>query len=337
MDKTRCPSRRRLLVAAGAGVVPNSLGLWLTYPRKGYAQDVATSYPDKPLRYIVPFPPGGLTDQMARMVGQLLSEKWKVPVVVENKSGGNAQIGADFVAKAPADGYTLLAVTLSHAINHSLLPNSPYDFLKDLRPVALLAESSLLVVVPAASPIRTLGDLQAAAKQRALNAGSSGNGTPPHMTLALFNRLTQSNIQHVAYRGGAPSLTDLMGGQLDVIFSNFPESLPHVKSGKLRAIALCSKDHNVLLPEVPTTREAGLADLVIENWTALMVASKTPEAIVQKLGKEAVIALFDQGVEARARAQGFKLNAMGPSKFEPFLKAEVERWGKIIKDAKITA
>ena len=209
--------RRAVLIGAA--------GLW---PALGFSQAGDYPKPGATIRYVVPFPPGGLTDVMARLVGQQLGERWKVSVVIDNKPGSGGQIGADVAAKSPGDGNTLLAITLTHAANVTLFPKAAYNFSKDLRPVALLAGSPILVVVPVASPIQTLKDLTAAAKSRNLNAGSSGNGTPPHLTLALFNELAKTNIQHVPYKGGSPAMTDLIGGQLDVIFSNFPESIAHV-------------------------------------------------------------------------------------------------------------
>ncbi|XQU68810.1 hypothetical protein OJJOAM_001541 [Cupriavidus sp. H18C1] len=214
-------------------------------------------YPSKPIRYVVPFAPGGLTDIMARMVGHQLSEEWGKPIVIDNKPGGNANIGADQVAKAPADGYTWLAVTLTHASNVTLFPKLPFNMQKDLVPVARIASSPMTVVVPANSPIQSMKDLVEAARKGKLNAGSSGNGTPPHLTLALFESLTGTKLTHVPYKGGAPSMTDLIGGQIDVVFSNFPESLAYVKGGKLRALAVTTRERHPLLPDVPTVGEVG--------------------------------------------------------------------------------
>jgi len=289
------------------------------------------------LRYVVPFPPGGLTDVMARLVGQQLGERWKVNVVIDNKPGSGGQIGADAVAKSPPDGLTLLAITLTHAANVTLFPKAPYSFTKDLKPVALMAGSPMLVVVPAASRIQNFKDLIAAAKAGKLNAGSSGNGTPPHLTLALFNDIAKTEIQHVPYKGGAPSMTDLIGGQLDVVFSNFPESMAHVKSGKLRALAIASTARHPAVPDVPTTAEAGMPALQVENWTAMMVPAGTPDAAVAKLGAEVIKILAAPEIEERARTQGFRIDARGPDQFAPFLKSEIERWGHIIAAAKISA
>ena len=326
--------KRRHIILSGAASVSAALA---GYPNLALAQPSGFPKPGSTLKYIVPFPPGGLTDSMARTVAQKLTEAWKVPVIVENKAGGNAQIGAEQVAKSAPDGSSLLAITLTHAANVALFPAAPYSFTKDLRPVALLAGSPMLVVVPAASPIKDLKDLMAAAKQKQLNAGSSGNGTPPHLTMALFNDLNKSQMTHIPYKGGAPSMTDLIGGQLDVIFSNFPESIAHVKGGRLRAIALCSLARHPMLPDVPTAMEAGMTGLFVENWTGVMIQAKTPDDIVDKYSREMIKIMYSAEVEERARQQGFKVTQKGSQDFAIFLKSEIERWSRIIKTAKITA
>lgn len=321
-------SRERRFLLAAAVALP-----WV---RVAGAQDYPK--PGATLRYIVPFPPGGLTDVMARLVAQQLGQRWKVTVIVDNKAGGGGMIGAAEAAKAPADGSTLLAITMTHAVNATLFKGkAPYDFERDLKPVALLAGSPMLVVVPASSPIRDLRDLAAQAKARPLNAGSSGTGTPPHLTLALFNQIAGTQIQHVPYKGGAPSMTDLIGGQLDVVFSNFPESIGHVKAGKLRALAIASAQRHPLLPEVPTTAEAGMPQLAVENWTAIMVPAATPDAVVEKIGAEVMRIMAAPDIEERARTQGFRVDARGPREFGAFLKSEVDRWARVIAAARITA
>ena len=321
--------RRDLMLGALAAAV---------LPGAGARAEIA-DYPKAgaTLRYIVPFPPGGLTDAMARSVAQALAEHWKVNVVVDNRPGGGGQIGADAAAKAAPDGNTLLAITLTHAANYTLFPKAPYNFVRDLKPVALLAGSPMLIVVPAGSKIQTFKDLVTAAGSGRLNAGSSGNGTPPHLTMALFNQIARTDIQHVPYKGGAPSITDLMGGQLDVIFSNFPESVAYVKSGKLRALAICSSARHPAVPDVPTTAEAGMPALLTENWTGVMVPAATPDAVVEKLGAQVLAIMAIPEIVERARAQGFRVDARGPLAFSSYLKSEVERWGKVIVAAKITA
>ncbi len=320
--------KRRNLVLAGTAAMAGLPGMSFAqeFPRAGTN-----------IKYVVPFPPGGLTDMMARMVGQKLSESWKVPVTVDNRAGANGQLGADVVAKAPGDGYTMLAITLTHAANVALFPQASYNLMRDLRPLALLASSPMLIVVPANSPIKDFKDLLAVSKSRQLNAGSSGNGTPPHLTMALFNDLNKTKMTHVPYRGGAPSMVDLIGGQLDVIFSNFPESIAHVKSGKLRALAICSLGRNPMVPDVPTAFESGMNGLFVENWTAAMLPGKTPDAIVEKYSREVIKIMFSRDIEEKANQQGFRISPKGSDEFARFLKSEVDRWSRIIKTAKITA
>lgn len=320
--------RRDIVGASAAGAVLASVPAW--------GQSQSFPKPGTTLKYVVPFAPGGLTDMMARTVAQKLSEAWKVSVVVENKAGGNAQIGADQVAKSTPDGSSLLAITLTHAANVALFPNAAYSFTKDLRPLALLAGSPMLVVVPTGSPIKDFKDLIAVSKTKQLNAGSSGNGTPPHLTMALFNDLNKTQMTHVPYKGGAPSMTDLIGGQLDVIFSNFPESIAHVKGGKLRALAICSLSRHPMVQDVPTAMESGMPGLFVENWTGAMIQAKTPDTIVDRYSREMIKAMYSADVEERARLQGFRVTRKGADEFAVFLKSEIDRWSRIIRTAKIT-
>nr|WP_315594480.1 tripartite tricarboxylate transporter substrate binding protein [uncultured Cupriavidus sp.] len=298
-------------------------------------QDGVASYPDKPIRYVVPFAAGGLTDLMARTVAQQLSEEWKKPIVVDNKPGGNANIGADQVAKAPADGYTWLAVTLTHASNVTLFPTLPFSMQKDLLPVVRVASSPMVVVVPANSPIKSMKELAAAAQRSTLNAGSSGNGTPPHLTLALFESQSKVNLTHVPYKGGAPSMTDLIGGQIDVVFSNFPESLAYVKAGKLRALAVTTRERHPLLPDVPTVAEAGYPDLIVENWTGLMVPAGTPRPVVEKISASVARMLANESVRQRIAAAGFTPAPQSGPPFAEYFGTEVTRWAKVIEEKRI--
>ncbi|PZX30628.1 Tat pathway signal sequence domain protein [Cupriavidus phytorum] len=330
LDTSTMPilARRAVLAAFGCA---------LALPGLGWAQASEYPKPGAMLRYVVPFPPAGLTDVMARLVAQQLGERWKANVIVENKPGANAMLGAETAARAAPDGHTLLAVNMTHSVNATLFRGRlKLNFDKDLKPVALLAGTPILVVVPADSKIQSLADLVAAAKSRALNAGSSGVGTPSHMSLALFNQLNGTRILHVPYKGGAASLTDLMGGQLDVIFSNFPESLPFVKSGKLRAIAIASAQRNPQVPNVPTTAEGGMPKLNVEQWTAVMVPGATPDAIVQKLGGELVRIMSTPDVANKARELGFRVDPRGPREFAAFWHSEVQRWRTVVESAGIT-
>ena len=297
----------------------------------------AQAYPARPVRYIVPFPPAGATDIMARNAAQVLSEAWGQPVVVENRAGGNALIGAELAAKAPADGYTFLAITLTHAINATLFPKAPFDLRRDFTAVSVLASSPMLVVVNPSSPAKTLAELTALARAKPLNAGSSGNGTPPHMGLEQYRQTGGFKAVHVPYKGGAPSLTDLVGGQLDFIVSNLPESIGHVKGGRLRPLALTSRNRHPLVPEVPTTAEAGMPGLSITNWTALMVPVGTPPELVARIQVDAAKGLRAPHMSAKVQEQGFEVIGSTPAEAQAFVAAEIERWAKVVREAGLKA
>jgi tripartite-type tricarboxylate transporter receptor subunit TctC len=299
----------------------------------------AQSFPERPVRYVVPFAPGGLTDTMARLLGARLGEIWGRPVVVENRAGGNAMIGADVVAKSPPDGHTLLAMTLTHTVNASLFPNAPYDFARDLRVISVLGALPLVAVVRAEAPWRTLADLAAAARARALNGGSSGTGSPPHLGLELFRISAQAgqNIVHAPYRGGALSLTDLIAGSLDLIVSNLPECLPHIQGGRLRGLAVTAETRHPLIPDIPTVIEAGFPSLVITNWTGVAIPRATPEPVVAQLWAAIERAMADPDLRRRAEGGGFTLVVSPPVEADRFALAEMARWAKLVADAGIKA
>ena len=297
----------------------------------------AAAYPNKLIKIVVPFPPGGATDIMTRNIAQKLGEAWKQPVIVENRPGANGTIGADAVAKSPPDGYTLLAATIAHSANVSLFPKTPYQFQRDLQPVAIMGLIPLVPVVRANSTIRSLQDLVDTAKRQNLNAGSGGNGTAHHLTLELFKNVTGAPIQHIPYKGGAQAMTDLLGGQIDVIFSLLPECLPHIKSGKLQALAVTSDARHPLLPDVPTTAEAGVPGVSVTSWNGLMVPSGTPKEIVSKINADVLSIIAAPEMRARIIEQGFQPGTLSVSDTEKFVKADVERWAKVIREAHITA
>ncbi|MBF8254253.1 MAG: hypothetical protein HW373_948 [Deltaproteobacteria bacterium] len=319
--------RHLVMAIAGACTV-------LTHP---IALAQSAAYPSKLIKIVVPFPAGGATDIMTRNIAQKLGEVWKQPVVVENRAGANGMIGADAVAKSQADGYTYLAATIAHSAGVSLFPKAPYQLQKDLQPVAIMGLIPLVPVVRADSPIRSLQDLLATSKSKNLNAGSSGNGTAAHLGLELFKSATGAKIQHVPYKGGAPAMTDLLGGQIDVIFALLPECLPHVKSGKLRALAVTSDKRYPLLPDVPTTSEAGIRGIEVTSWNGLMVPSGTPRDIVSTINAEVTRIAGTPEMRARIIELGFQLVAMSVSDTENFIGADVERWAKVIRDAGIKA
>lgn len=320
--------RRRLLAAASAASL---------LPLAARAQ---APFPDRTVRYIVPFPPGGLTDIMARLVGQKLSETWGRPVVIENRAGGNALIGADAVAKAAPDGHTLLAITMTHTVNASLFPNAPYNFRQDLTTISVLGSLPLVVVVNAEkSPARTLAELVSLARAQRLNAGSSGNGSPPHLGIELLRIAAGAgdNVQHVPYRGGAPSVTDLAAGNLDFMVSNLPECIAQIQGGRLRPLAVTSAARHPLIPDVPTVAEAGQPSLGMTNWTAMMAPAGVPAPILARLEADTLAAIGDADVARRAREGGFTVEAWDRRRSLAFVMEETARWARLIREAGLRA
>jgi tripartite-type tricarboxylate transporter receptor subunit TctC len=299
------------------------------------AQTATADFPNKPIRYVVPFAPGGLTDVMACLIGQKLFEALKITVLVDNKPGANGNLGADTVAKSLPDGHTWLAVILAHAVNASLFANLSYSVEKSLVPVVHLATSPLALVVNTNGPIKTLKDFLECAKTQQFNGGSSGNGTPPHLGLELLSGETGLNFTHIPYKGGSPSLNDLMGGQIDFIVSNLPESSAFIKSGKLRVIAVTSAQRHALLPDVPTFKELGLPAMELENWTGMMMPANTPRAIVEQVGALAARSARSADVAERISALGFTPTGLGSAEFADIVQRDVARWRDIVKARKI--
>jgi len=299
----------------------------------------ATTFPERAVRYIVPFTPAGLTDIMARLVAQKLSEIWNKPVVVENRAGGNALIGADAAAKSQPDGHTLLAITLTHAVNVSLFPNAPYDLMRDFVPVSVLGSLPLVVVVNASNPARNLADLIAQSRVRVLNGGTSGNGSPPHLGLELFRRVSGAgaNITHVPYRGGAPGVTDLVAGNLDFMVSNLPECLAQIQGGRLRGLAVTSSTRHRLVPDIPTVLEAGTPALEMTNWTAMLTNSAVPRPVLAEIVRATQLGLRDADMRRRAEEGGFDMLGWDPDRSRGFMQAEVERWGRLVRETGIRA
>ena len=322
---------RRLALHALASVTAMTVA-----PSLAIAQGLG-DFPSKPIRYIVPFPPGGLTDVMARMIAVNVGAAFKQSVVVDNRAGASANLGADLAAKATPDGYTWLAVTLAHAVNQSLFTNLPYSLEKHLAPVAHLATSPLVLVVNETNPAKTLAEFLLQARAKRLNGGSSGNGTPPHLGLELLAHSAKIDLTHIPYKGGAPSLNDLLGSQLDFIVSNMPECAGFVKSGKLRALAVTSGKRHPLLPDVPTFAESGLSGVELENWTGLMMPIDTPKAIIEKVSTEAIRAVRTKEVNERVAAIGFTPTGLGQAEFDEIIKKDISRWREIVKIRNIQA
>ena len=294
----------------------------------------AQSYPVKQIRFVVPFPPGGPADILSRTIGQSLAETWAQQVVIDNRAGAGGNIGAEIVAKAPPDGYTMLMGFVgTHAINSSLYRTLPFDAVKDFEPVALVAVVTIILVVHPSVPVKTVKELIALAKARPgeLSFGSPGNGTPQHLAGELFNTMTSVKMVHVPYKGAVPALTDLLGGRLSMIFSSMPPALPHVQSGKLRALGVTSATRSPAAPDVPTIAQSGLKGYEVINWYGVLVPAKTPKEIVGKLNGEVVRIMNLPAVKERLAAQGAETFTSTPEKFADMIRTETEKWAKVVK------
>jgi len=299
----------------------------------------AQAFPSKPIRIVVPFPPGGSTDLLARRIGEKLATSLGQPVVVENKPGAGGVTGADFVAKAAPDGYTLLmGVTGSNAIAASLYPKMPYDTLKDFAPVSQVVSAPLVLAVNASSPIKTVRDYIAAAKAKPMDYGSPGNGTSMHLTGEMFDLATGTKLTHVPYKGSAPALNDMLGGTLQSMFGDFLVLLPQIKAGKVTPVAVTSTRRHPMLPDVPTLAESGIAGLQnfeATSWQGLFAPAATPRDVVMKLNAEVVKALDSADIKEFFGSQGFIVGGGTPEQFKALIDAEVPKWGRVIKAANV--
>jgi tripartite-type tricarboxylate transporter receptor subunit TctC len=294
-------------------------------------------YPNKPIKIISPFATGGIADTFSRVVGQGLSESLGQPVVVENKTGGGGNIGADFVAKAPADGYTLVMGNIgSHAVNPYLIKNMPYDPLKDFEPVAYVLDAEGLLVVNPAIPVKNVNELIAYVKARPgqVSYGSGGMGTTSHLAGELFKSLAKVDMTHIPYKGNAPAITDLIGGQTQIMFATMPTVLPYVKADKLRALAVIGSSRASSLPDVPTVAET-LPGFDVSNWIGIFAPAGTPKPIISKLNAEIIKIMQQPAVQKRLETEGAKFKPMTPEAFGAFQKNEALKWSKTIKDAGI--
>ena len=299
----------------------------------------AQSWPSKPVRIIVPFPPGGTTDIVARSLGAELQKMWQQPVVVENRAGAGGNVGAEAVAKSPNDGYTLLMGTVgTHSINAALFAQSgnkmPFDPVKDFAPITLAAGVPNVMVVNSKIPVTSVNEFIAYAKARPgqLNMASSGNGTSIHLTGELFKTMTGTFMVHLPYRGSAPALTDLLAGNTNVMFDNLPSALPHIKSGRLRALAVTSLVRSPALPDTPTIEEAAnLKGFDASSWFGLFAPAGTSRAIVDKIQTDVSKALAVPEVRERFLAQGAQPGGTTPDQFTAFIRAETDKWTKVVK------
>jgi tripartite-type tricarboxylate transporter receptor subunit TctC len=322
------PRRAFMHLAVGAAALP-------AVPHVAWAQ----AYPSRqPVRIVVGFPPGGATDIMARLMGDWLTERLGQQFLIENKPGASGNIGIDMVAKAPADGYTLLTVVTPVAINPSLFTNLPFDFMRDIAPVIYLARLAYVVVVNPSVPATTLPELIAYAKANPgkINYGSAGAGTPQNITCELFKMMSGVNLVHVPYKGGAPAVADLVAGHVQVIFAPVSEAIPHIKAGKLRALAVTPAARLDVLPDVPTVGDF-LPGYEATGFAGIGAPKATPAAIIDMLNKELNAGLADPKIKARIEELGGTVVGGTPAEFGKIISDATEKWAKVIKFAGIKA
>jgi tripartite-type tricarboxylate transporter receptor subunit TctC len=316
------PGRRRFLKRAGAAVAAAAV------PRWAWAQ----TYPARPLRWIVGFAPGGSTDILARVVGQWLSERLGQPIVIENRPGAGSNIATEAVVNAPADGYTLLMINPAHAVNATLYDKLNYNFIRDIAPVAGLTREANVMVVNPAFPAKSVAEFIAYAKASpgSINMASSGNGTSVHVAGELFKMMAGVAMTHVPYRGAGPAITDLMGGQVQVMFAAMPSAIEHVRAGKLRALAVTTTTRSPALPDVPTVGDV-LPGYEASSWYGVGVPRNTPADIVARLNREINAGLADPKLKARLGDMGGNMLGGSPADFARLIAEETEKWAKVVK------
>jgi tripartite-type tricarboxylate transporter receptor subunit TctC len=296
------------------------------------------AWPNKPLRYIVPFPPGAFNDTLARTLAAELPKTLGQPVVVENRPGGNTIIGTELAAKAPADGYTLFGAALPFSVIQSMYKTS-FDVTKDFAPITLAGSTPNLLVANPGAPYNNVKELIAYARANPgkINYATPGNGTSNHLSMELFKSMTRTFMTHIPYKGSAPAVTDMIAGQVDTMFDNTPNVLPHVRSGRLKALAISSKVRAPSAPEIPTVEEAGVPGYEVNVWFGVLTVAGTPPEVVQRLNTEMVKILNSADVKDRFAKVGVDVVAGTPEQFSVFLRSEVARWAKVVNDAGIKA
>ncbi len=296
----------------------------------------AQDYPTKPIRLIVPFAPGGPVDIMSRALGEKLTANLGQQIVVDNRGGAGGSIGTEIVAHSIPDGYTLLTGHIgTHAINVSLFPKLGYDPVKDFAPISLIATLPLALVVNASVPARSVRELVALARARPgeINFASAGSGGPTHMAGAMFKSMAGINVVHVPYKGNAAALTDLTAGRVQMMFSNLLTSMPHVKAGKLRALAISSAKRSPQAPDLPTVAESGVPEYDLTPWYGIFAPAGTPKAIVTRLNREAGQILNAPDMKERFRTQGIDLTTSTPDEFLALIRREIPKWRKVVKES----
>jgi tripartite-type tricarboxylate transporter receptor subunit TctC len=292
----------------------------------------AQEFPQKPVKIIVPQTPGGASDALARIVAQRLSEKWQQPVVIENKAGAGGNVGMEFVAVAPADGYTLLMSYVgSHAINASLYKKLPFDPERDFAPVATLATLPFVLVAAPDATFKTVQELVDLAKQKTLTFGSAGNGSVNHLLGVMFNSAAGIKLEHIPYKGAAPAMQDLMSGQINLVFTSLPSVAGSIKSGTLRPIAVTSAARSTNFPSIPTIAEAGYKDFDVSPWFGLFAPAKTPVTVVRKINRDIEEVLKSKDIIEKFNAQGADPYITQPSEFASILRKDIVKWREVVK------
>ena len=327
------PRRQALRTVLGAAALAVAT---FALPLAAQAQ---ASYPDKPIRFVVPYPPGGGTDVVARIVQMRLQAALGQSVVIDNKGGAGGSLGTDIVAKAAPDGYTVLFTLSSHTINPAIFPKLPFDTIKDFEPVGLVASLPQILVANTAVPVRTVADVVAQAKAAPdkFSFASVGNGSPGHLAGEMMVIRTGAPMLHIPYRGGGPAITDVMGGQVPYLWVSIPAAAQHVKGGKLKALAVSTVKRSAAFPDVPTMQEAGVPDFEVDSWYAMLVPAKTPKAIIDKLNKALNTVLAEPAIRAQLLEQGAEAVGGTPEALGKTIAAELPKWAKLAKDANIRA
>lgn len=322
---------KRVLTPLGVGL---TFGLTLA----GAAATAAADYPDRMVKIVVPYTPGGFNDTLGRTVGDRLTKMWNQPVVVENRPGGNTVVGNTLVAKSPADGYTMLVTPLPFSALPGLYgPKLPYNALKDFQPLVLAGSTQNVLAVRSDLPVNSVKELLDYAKANAgkLNFGSTGSGSSNHLSMELLLRMTGAKMTHVPYKGSAPAVMAILGGEIDVLFDNLPNLIQHVKAGKVKALAVTGTNRSPLLPSLPTVAEAGVPGYEVNVWFGMQLPAGTPKPLVERINKDIVHILRQPDVIKLFRDQGVEVIASTPDEFGNILHTEVAKWTEVIKDANI--
>ena len=299
----------------------------------------AQNYPIKPIRLIIPFAPGGGTDLTARAIAMKLTEAWGHTVVPDNRAGANGTIAVDIATKSPPDGYTLTMISSSHSVNSSLYKSLPYDLVRDLAPITKATSQPYALVIHPSVQAKSVKELIALAKAKpdTMTYGSSGLGGLSHLSGALFSSLAGIKLIHVPYKGGNPALNDVVGGQIQMLFSTLLQADTQLKAGRVRALAVTTKKRSTAAPELPTMQEAGVAGYEVAGWYGVLAPAKTPRPIIDKLNTEIVRILHSPDVQNRLAADGSEAVGSTPEQFGNHIKSEVAKWGKVIREAGIKA